>query len=98
MTANPLTDQILASLATTRREQLPPSAFGDIEAFTRRIAAGLPAVAPDLIGQVLLHAASVYEAFATNDHRRPISTEASVAVRMLAESGVRLYLGGGREG
>lgn len=98
MTANPTTDQILANLAEIRRgaEQIvpmPAEARDDIATFAERLTDTLPGVDPAVIGQVLLHGADVYGMYATCDNRRPITTEALIAVVTLGEVGRRLYLG-----
>lgn len=58
MTANPTTDQLLAAVQDATREVPPPPATQTmLTTFADRISADLPAIAPQLIGQVLLHAA-----------------------------------------
>lgn len=93
MTANPLTDQILVSVASLHAEPLPPRARSDVAAFATRLTAGLPGIAPDVIGEVLLHVASVYVQFVTCDHTAGMSRDAAATVQILGEVGARLYLG-----
>lgn len=102
MTANPLTDQILANLTDIRRQAeriapIPAEGHDDIALFAKRLTDSLPGVDRALIGQVLAHSADVYGMFATCGNRRPLTTEALIAVVTLGEAGRRLYLGGTRD-
>jgi hypothetical protein len=90
MTANPLTDQIAANIATHACD-LSQYALDDIALFAERMHDTLPGVNDAVIGQVLLHAADLYATFATNNHTTRIGRESLVAVQMLGEAGRRLY-------
>lgn len=96
MTANPITDQILAKLHSTRAAlydtRPTPQAFLEtFDLFAERIADSLPGIRRDHIGQVLLHAGELYSSLATNNGTTPIPVDALAAVRMLTEAGQRLY-------
>lgn len=96
MTANPITDQILAKLHSTRatlHHGCPtPDAFtATFDLFADRIADSLPGIRRDHVGQVLLHAGELYSSLATNNGTTPIPVEALAAVRTLTEAGQRLY-------
>lgn len=96
MTANPITDQILAKLHGTRaalhNTRPTPQAFADtFDLFAQRIADSLPGIRRDHVGQVLLHAGELYSSRATDNGTTPIPVEALAAVRTLTEAGQRLY-------
>jgi len=93
MTANPMTNQILATREEIRRVAglLPKRMADDVDLFADRIAAALPDVKGAVVGEVLLHASDMYLTFATSNGRHGPTNEALVAVHMLGEAGERLY-------
>lgn len=97
MTANSLTDQILANRPEVRRvaaSVIHVSAdvmAEDAELFANRIAGSLSGIDRAVIGEVLLHASDMYLAFATSNGRDPVPPPALIAVHLLGEAGERLY-------
>lgn len=96
MTANPITDQILANLHDVRRQlhhRWPtPHAFGAIfDEFADAVAAGLPDVDRAVIGQVLLHAGDAFASLVGAGREGVVPVSQMLPVRMLAEAGQRLY-------
>lgn len=96
MTANPITDQILAKLDGTRRtlhgaHPTPRPLLDTFDLFANRIADSLPGIDRDTVGQVLLHAGELYFNLATNNDTTAIPVDALAAVRVLTEAGRRLY-------
>lgn len=94
MSANPVTDQVVANLHFVRAQidSTPQPILDSYAEFGRRITGGLPDIDPAVIGEVLLHAGELWASFATNGvpgSHLPLSAVAPV--RMLTEAGYRLY-------
>lgn len=93
MTANPITDQVLADLRTVRRglTSTPQPVLDSFDEFAARMWATLPDIDHGVIGQVLLHAGDLYWRMASAACGGSPPVEAFVAIRLLTEAGQRLY-------
>lgn len=91
VTANHLTDQILAAFAETERDNPPPpwtaAMMHDIGSTLTRV---LPELEPAVIGQVLMHTGAVFNSIA-GDSTLPFREAATFGANVLIGTGGRLH-------
>ena len=93
MTANPLTDQILAAFAETESNNPPPPWTAQLmDNIGYTLLRVLPELAPETIGQVLMHMGAVFNTIAEDDEfPADIRKSAIFGGNVLIGAGGRLY-------